>query len=58
MYGLAEMLGKTIGELNEVMGFEEFCGWMVYFEMKNRPPEDKNNLMAGGEDAILKGFGF
>lgn len=60
MFALAEALGQTVGEMSAKMGFEEFNMWMMYFDEKNRiaNPEGSKNLLDGGEEAVLKGFGF
>lgn len=34
MYSLAEVLGKTLGEIGEIP-YDEFIGWIAYFKLKD-----------------------
>ena len=63
MYALAENLGMTVARLGEELTWSEFQGWCLFFEHRAR--EEKKaasrkgpNLLEGGADEMLKGFGL
>lgn len=52
-------LGKTYGELTEVITMDELSMWIAFYaERKRLSQEDDGNLANKSSEDILKGFGL
>lgn len=60
VYQLAENLHMTVTEMEEKMTWAEYQNWCRFYAQREEQSTSsgKKNLMAGGEDDLLKGLGL
>lgn len=59
MFHIAATLGMTVQELDEKLTYQEYMGWIEYFNTaKTAEGEDDPTNMMDSPEAMLKGFGL